>query len=481
MSRARGLACVAAPLALGLGACAVNPVTGEQDFVLMSEAREIELGGRYHKAILERYGEYDDPAVQAYVRRIGQQLAGYSHRDRIRFHFSVLDTPEINAFALPGGYVYITRGIMAYLNSEAELAGVIGHEIGHVTARHSVRQHSQSTLTGILDDLLSVTGASTDDLLGALGQTLTSGYGREYELEADRLGAQYLARVGYSPDNMIEVIGVLKDQEAFADAGGASEEREPGGYHGVFASHPRNDRRLKEVVQAARRYRAENPLPDNREAYLAQIDGMVFGPSPAHGVVHGNDFYHPSLGFAFTAPVRWRIRNFPGYIALVPESRDAFLQFDMRAVRAGGDPGVELLNRLGTDSLDQGRALAGDFPAYTGLGEAQTPFGARTTRFVAWVVQDKVFMLAGAAQHSDDHRAYDEEFLTVARSFRTLSNAERARAAARRIAVVPSPAGGYAQAAEDSPLEDAPARLRLLNGDYPDGEATARRLIKVVR
>ena len=241
-----------------LGGCAVNPVSGERDFVLMTERQEIAAGAQYHQEILKQYKVYDDPELQAYVNRIGQELARQSHRKDLTFHFTVLDSPQVNAFALPGGYIYITRGIMAYLNSEAELAGVLGHEIGHVTARHSVRQQSSSQVTGLLGGLLNVaTGQDpAQGLFSQLSFALSQGYGRKHELEADRLGAEYLARIGYAPGNMIDVISVLKNQELFAKQKAQREGREVRGYHGLFSSHPKNDKRLREVIQAANRFRS---------------------------------------------------------------------------------------------------------------------------------------------------------------------------------------------------------------------------------
>ena len=245
--------CVLA-LYLGLTGCAVNPVTGEQDFALVSEAAEIEQGRKFHQLIIARYGVYDDEKMQQYIDRIGQQLAANSHRAHLAFTFTVLDSPEINAFALPGCYVYITRGIMAYLDSEAELAGVLGHEIGHVTARHSVRQQSGQTASSILGILISAaTGSSSlGDLSQTIGTGLVRGYGREHELEADRLGARYLHETGYDPDSMLDVIGVLKDQEVYEKALAKKEGREPSTYHGVFSTHPRNDDRLKSVIREAK-------------------------------------------------------------------------------------------------------------------------------------------------------------------------------------------------------------------------------------
>lgn len=190
---------------------------------MISENKELEMGRTYHPQIIEQYGRYEDEALQRYVEDVGKRLAAVSHRDDLVYRFTVLDSPVINAFALPGGYIYITRGMMAYLNSEAELAAVLGHEIGHVTARHGVRQQSAAqaanlgyTLGAILLPGLRTAGAQ--DLFNVFGGALLSGYGREHELESDRLGAEYLARSGYPSEAMIEVIGVLKDQATFAEA-----------------------------------------------------------------------------------------------------------------------------------------------------------------------------------------------------------------------------------------------------------------------
>ncbi|MGB5327512.1 MAG: M48 family metalloprotease, partial [Gammaproteobacteria bacterium] len=165
-------------LSLTLNACATNPVTGKSDFALVSESEEINQGRSYHNQIIAEYGIYDDPVLQQYVNGIGQELAARSHRAHLKFTFTVLDSPEINAFALPGGYVYITRGIMAYLDSKAELAGVLGHEIGHVTARHSVRQQSGQMASTLLSVLITATTGQSG--LGDLSNQLSSGIIRGY-------------------------------------------------------------------------------------------------------------------------------------------------------------------------------------------------------------------------------------------------------------------------------------------------------------
>ncbi len=203
-----------------LAGCAVNPATGKTDFVMMSEQQEIELGRNYAQEIAKQYPRYADEKLQAYVQRVGERVARYGHRSHLSYRFTVVDSPEINAFGIPGGHIDRHRGLMAYLGSEAELAAVLGHEVGHVTARHSVRQQSQSAAWNILGQAVAIgTGVgAAGDVTSALGTALVRGYGRDMELEADGFGAQYLARSGYDPQAMIEVVKVLKNQEDFARA-----------------------------------------------------------------------------------------------------------------------------------------------------------------------------------------------------------------------------------------------------------------------
>src|SRR5678816_4205956 len=233
----------ALPLTLLLANCAQNPVSGRANFVTMSESQEVQVGRQEDAKVREEYGVFDDTALQKYVNDVGQRLGKASHRPQLQYSYVVVDSPEINAFALPGGYIYITRGILAYLNSEAELAAVLGHETGHVTARHSVQQMSAATAAGVGATLLGIfvpvlRNQAGDTAINLLGNALLSGYGREHELEADRLGAEYLYRTGYDPQAMIKVIGVLKNQELFDAEMAKSEGRQPRSYHGVFASHP---------------------------------------------------------------------------------------------------------------------------------------------------------------------------------------------------------------------------------------------------
>src|SRR5262245_28921906 len=310
--------------------------------LMMSEAEEVAVGKREDQKVRREYGVYDNAQLQQYVNGIGQRLARASDRAGLQYHFVVLDTPEVNAFALPGGYIYMTRGILAYLNSEAELAAVLGHELGHVTARHSVRQSTASTAAGIGASIIQILvpqarGVIGDTAINVLGSALLSGYGREHELEADRLGAEYLARVGYDPQAMVRVIGVLKNQELFDAEVAKAEGRQPRAYHGLFSSHPDNDTRLQQVVGEASRQERSGTLVAPEE-FLRKIDGMVYAGDSRQGIVRGSLFAHAGLGIAFDFPPGWKVQNRSQNVAALSPQGDALI--DLRAAgSAQGTPG----------------------------------------------------------------------------------------------------------------------------------------------
>jgi len=286
-----------------LAGCSTNPVSGKNDFTLINQDQELAMGAKGHKSILKQKKRYNNPKLQAYVNNIGQQLARQSHRSDIRYTFTVLDDPTVNAFALPGGYIYVTTGLMAYLNSEGELAGVLGHEIGHVTAKHGVKQQSAGAVGAILQSVLADTaGATAGKGFGQLGQALLSGYGRDHELQADKLGAEYLARVGYDPENMIDVVSVLKAQEEFDKYQAHKEGRKTSAYHGVFSSHPSNDTRLKEVIRQANKFKTQTTKDAGHDRYLQQINGLTFRIDKSrNGIVIVGRATTPGLTYASLA------------------------------------------------------------------------------------------------------------------------------------------------------------------------------------
>lgn len=468
-----------------LAGCATNPVTGENDFVLMSEDQEIALGRKMHPQVLQEMGKYDAPELQAYVQRVGEALAEHSHRPGLIYRFTVLDSPDVNAFALPGGYIYITRGLLAYLNSEAEMAAVLGHEIGHVTARHTVRQQTTATVTGLLGAVIAgstgVQGAQ--DIANIAGTAIVRGYGREHELEADRLGAEYLARTGYDPEAMLEVIKVLKNQEEFERQLAKEEGREPRIYHGLFSTHPSNDTRLQEVVHAADAS-AGNGGRVNHDVFLEHSDGLVFGDSEQEGIRRGNHFYHAPLNLAITFPEGWKVENLSDRVVATTPSGDGVIQFTMADLNRRISPREFFTERLNLSDLQHGESieLLG-MPGYTAVAEQNTTKGRLAVRYVVLYRDDKALIFNGAADNTGEPYRYDRLVLETARSFHPLIDAERKLAQALRIHVIRADRSTtFPRLASESNIPNHPeAQLRLINDLYPQGKPEPGQLIKTVR
>lgn len=466
-----------------LANCAQNPVTGNPNLVLLSESQEIAIGRREDGNVRNQYGVYDDDRLQQYVNEIGQRLAKASHRPGIEYRFLVVDAPDVNAFALPGGYIYVTRGILAYLNSEAELAAVLGHELGHVTARHSVQQLTAATAANIGANILQIFVPQTRGALGGnainlLGGALLSGYGREHELEADRLGAEYLARTGYDPQAMVKVVGVLKNQELFDAEVAKAEGREPRAYHGLFASHPDNDTRLQQVVGEAARYQQATTRAAQEE-FLRRADRMIFADSPKQGIVRDNAFYHEELGLAMRFPAGWRVKNGPRNVAATSPGDEALI--DLRAAGAAkGTAPAEALRRALKLSASEPvtPATIGGLQAAT----VSTRIGGRPTRVACIVLRDSAYLIGAQARTQAGYDRYQADIESAIASFHALTEKERAFARPLRLRVITARAGEtFADLAKRSPLgRYAEGHLRVLNGLYPKGEPAAGQPLKIV-
>ena len=468
--------------AMSLTHCALNPVTGDKNFVLMSEQQEIQMGAQAHQDVLKEYAALANPELQAYVNEIGQRLAKQSHRPELKWHFTVVDSPDVNAFALPGGYVYITRGIMAYLNSEAELAGVIGHEIGHVTARHGVRQQSASTAAGLGAVLGSILVPGMGNQAGAtllqtLAQAWTAGYGREHELESDRLGAEYLAKAGYNPQAMIEVVGVLKNQELFAAEQAKRNGRQAKTYHGTFDTHPSNDERLQQVVASAGKYSVAAPR-EGRSSYLNKMSGVIFGDSPEQGVIRGNALLHEKLGLAIQFPQGWQVQNRPDRVVAMSPKGDALVE--LQSGPKGGTPLETLQRGLKLDAgarYDSG-SLSG-YPAAFAAGAQQ----GKPVVVAAVAFNGVQYLIAGMARDKATYERERNTLRSAINSFHAITPAEKqaARSYVLRTITV-QPGMNMASLARLSPLEsDAESQLRLINDLYPQGEPKPGQLLKIVQ
>lgn len=465
-----------------LAGCAVNPATGRNDFVMMSERQELDLGARYNQEIAKENPRYNDAKLQAYIQRVGERVARASHRNQLNYVFTLVDSPDVNAFALPGGYIYIHRGLLAYLNSEAELAAVLGHEVGHVTARHSVRQQSQSTAWGLLGQAAAIgTGVGAlGDLTSVMGNAFVRGYGRDMELEADGLGAQYLARGGYDPQAMIEVVRVLKNQEDFArDQAAARGEAQPaGGYHGLFDTHPDNDRRLKEVIGPAQAL-VGGSQEVGRDTFMQMIDGLVFGDSADSGIRRGRNFYHGPLDFTLSYPQSWQLVNRPDVLIGHTEDEQAFIAMTLEAADKTLTPAEYLRKRAGNQRLVAGEELRlGSLQGYTAVLQGQS------ARRVAVIYRgDGAYLFVAGLKGQASLETEDERFLSVIRSFRPLKAEERKLAEPVRLHTTRAKGGQtMAALAKESPLQSgAEGQLRLLNNLYPSGEPKAGEWLKILR
>ena len=442
----------------------------------MSEEQEVQVGKENHAQILKQYGVYDNPKLAALVSELGQKLAKQSHRSHLDFKFTLLDSPEVNAFALPGGYIYITRGILAYLNSEEELAGVLGHEIGHVTARHGVRQQSAAQVGGLLGVIAAVATGSAEaaKTTNFISSALVSGYGRSHELEADRLGAEYLAKVNYDPESMLEVIGVLKDQEEFNKQKAKDSGKQVQGYHGVFSSHPDNDSRLQEVVRAAKKFQNPDAVSPDPAKFLELADGMVFGSSEAQGIVHGNKFYHKELDLKLAFPKGWQLRNMPEKLLAISPDKKQMMQF---LLEDNNQSSPQAFLRKSFPDIQQEQRV--HKTAFAGVTPLESPWGKKNGRVAAIKRSDKMFVLMTVGEQSTPNKI----FFDTVRSFKTLSRADRDLAKSKKIDVVRVKRGDtYAKLARRASLDDyAVEQLRLLNGDYPNGEPEQGQLVKIVR
>ncbi|MBS0451753.1 MAG: M48 family metalloprotease [Proteobacteria bacterium] len=496
----RSLLTIAAALVLSAcGSQVVNPVTGRTEYSVMDEAAEIQEGAKAHEGVLQEYGAYADPKLQAYVNGLGQKLASQSHRANLKWTFTVLDSPEINAFALPGGYVYVTRGIMAYLDSEAELAGVMGHEIGHVTARHGAQRATREQTAGIgviaatiLGAVLEVGGVGgASSLASQLSQTAASGYiasySRDQESQADELGAEYLSRNHYDPQNMVDVIQALKSQEQFAADMAKADGKAVPSASSWLASHPANDKRLADIKVYAARYKGQDGYADDgRARYLQAITGMTFGDSADQGLVRGRNFYHEGLGIAMTAPQGWQIQNTSDAIALVNGAGDAGLVVRVVPPKAGSTHAEVIRKVLNpTDGRTEARTLHG-LAATHFDGTIRTQQGQSRAIALTLVTGpgDRNYWLQYVAKDDNARQRSQAEMKEAEASFRPMSQADRAAAKPWGVQTVPFPRGGFSELAKSSPLPAAraQAQLKLMNGAYggaPDpkpGQA-----VKVVR
>ena len=488
LRKARLPAAAAAAIA-AVAVCAAQPAAAEPGMAFMSEASEIKLGKQMHVQITRTMGVYDDYGLQQYVQQLGEKLAKVSERPDLEWKFTVLDTDDVNAFATPGGFVYISRGILPYLANEAQLAAVLGHEIAHITARHSVERQGQSTIAGVLSAAAAVfTGQpALGELTSIAGAAVISGYGREAELEADSLGARYLAKTGYKPEAMIEVVSILKDQEQFERDRARAEGRQPRIYHGVFASHPDNDRRFQEAVASAGKVEGTaTGQAEERDRYLRAINGLAFGSSRRQGMVRDNRFYHADFQLTIAFPSGWAIQNDPQQLlAASPDGHHTMMMTAQAPPPGVTRPRDFALRGLGDRRLERSEELEiNGLDAYTVVVRGdRSPYGTNSNvRYVVISHNNLMWILRGASRAGSPVPEADVLFLSAARTFRPLRSNEFRLAEPYRLRIVPAPEGmTIEQIADRSPLPKYPLEQhKLINGLYPAGQPKTGDPVKFV-
>ena len=453
----------------------VNPATGEAEYTTLGPEEERAVGRQQHPQVLQQFsGAYPDEALQRYVERLGERLVEVSDVPGQDFIFTVLNSELPNAFALPGGYVYVTRGLLALAENEAEVAGVLGHEIGHVAARHAAQRQTQATGAGILATLGTIgaailggeTAAQLAQQVGGLGaEAWVAGYSRDQELEADDLGLEYLVEAGYDPRALATFLRKL-DLETELRRRLSGQEGEAA--FGWFATHPRTLDRVERVAAEVAEDAGGGGL--GRDAYLERIDGLIYGEDPAQGLVRGRRFMHPELGFAFEAPPGFQLRNLPNAV-VGSDGSGRIMRFDAARVA----PGRDVVDYV---AEDWARALRGaQLRNLRGVEVNGVP--AATAQTTGRLSDGRQVDIALAAIRADQERVYRFMFLspgglgrdearayaTTIDSFRRLNENEAAAFQPRRLAVVEVEGGqGIGDLAGRMAVDALPReQLELLN------------------
>ena len=410
-------------------ACATNPVTGKKQISLLSEAEEMAIGQQQDAEIRREMGVYGDPALQRYVNDIGQELARVSHRPNLPWTFTIVDSPAINAFALPGGYIYLTRGILAYLDDEAELAGVLGHEIGHVTARHAAQAYTRQAQAGIGLTILSIFVPSTAPFadLGSAGlSVLFLRHGRDAELEADRLGVEYGSGAGYDPAGVPRFLATLARVNALSERGVPN----------WLSTHPDPGSRVTKAEPVANKFVSDAAKAQNRDQYLERIHGMVFGDRVEEGIVRGNEFLHPLLRLGVKFPEGWELTNTPQAVLAQEPGTDHFMVLQEVEQPRGptiGETAVAAMRNAGYTVVDGRVDRINGNEAHVGVyrGNAKD-VGKVLMRAAHIAVGRQLYVVAGFAPEKE-FDAVDKDILPSVQTFRQLSAAEASAVRPNRL------------------------------------------------
>jgi predicted Zn-dependent protease len=477
VARAACVLCAAGALLVPLPGCAVNPATGQPQLALIGEGQEVQLGRQNHQQILKTMGVYQDNALQNYVQTLGRQLARGSERPSLPWTFTVLDDPTVNAFALPGGFIYVTRGILAHMNSEGELVGVLGHEIGHVTARHSVEQLSRAQIANMGLVLGSVVAPELQSMGGLVQQSvglLLLKYSRDAERQADDLGVRYMTRNGYPASELGEILGVL-DRVGRAAGQGQTPD--------WLSTHPNPGDRVARIKSATRGAAAPAARPGSASPadFLERLDGMSFGEDPREGYFDGDFFYHPGFEIELQLPRGWQKRNSKAALQAASPDGQAALQV---SVAPGRSPrqAAEQFFQSQNGALQPGTAQNISGGGFSGV---DVPFavqqGARVVGRAVFVEDgQRVYQLLGYGIESN-FRRYEADVDDAIGSLSRLRDRCRLSAEPARIELVRATRGMTVADLDRRGGGADPRAVAILNHVGEGAQLEAGRTYKVVR
>ena len=466
---------VAAAL-ITLAGCATNPVTGKRELSLIPQGQEIAMGQEGAKAAAQQMGIYADSGIQRYVSSLGLAIAKSSERPDLPWSYTVVDDPIVNAFALPGGPVFVSRGILTYMNSEAELVSVLGHETGHVTAKHSVSQMSKQQILQIgligamvLKPELQQFGGAASAGLGVLFLK----FSRDDETQADGLGFRYMTNAGYQPTEMAEMFKTLQRLSGGEGSRGTPEWQ---------STHPDPGNRVSktaERIKAANRSFAGAKV--DRDPFLRRIDGMIFGEDPRQGYFQASSFIHPTLKFRFDFPSGWRTQNSAEQV--VGQSRQGDAQIALST--ASNTPPQQALSaffqqqgvKAGATSTN---AINGN-PAAVGQFIAQNQDGSTLAGYIAFIQQDGITYQLLCITTSQNIQNYDGVFRNTIGSFQRVTDQRLLSVKPQHLRIVKIPnAMTLTQFNQQYPSVIPIAQLSIINGMDPAEMIPAGTLVKRV-
>lgn len=411
--------------------CAVNPVTGKKQIVLMSEAQEIEMGKSADPQIIAQYGLYEDKALQDFITQKGKAMAAVSHRPGLDYQFRIVDSDVINAFAVPGGYVYFTRGIMAHFNNEAQFAGVLGHEIGHITARHSVVQQRNA----LLGQVGLIAGMVISPEFGQFAQQASEGlgllflkFGRDDERQSDELGVEYSSKIGYNAHQMADFFNTLERSSAQSGAEALPD---------FLSSHPNPGSRNIAVNNLANEWGRKLNLTNaqvNRNTYLQRIDGLIYGEDPKQGFVENSIFYHPALKFQFNIPSAWVHQNSPQTFQMAPKDGKAMMMLTMAQGKSLQDAANAVLQQNNLTVVESKETTVNGLKAIAMVADQKQEQG--TIKTLSYLIQygDTIYLILGVSS-ADNFNAYSQYFINTMQSFKQLTDASKLNKKPERVRI----------------------------------------------